>query len=247
MSGSADRVLGVGAGIDVTVRIVRDAWAKAVAGQRRLLIVAVDGPSGSGKSYLAGPLAAAIADNLGGSVVAPENRARKHGRAADDGPSEAPTDDATTGTGSCGSASQRVGGPRVAVVSTDLLATWEHPFDWWPTLEEHLLQPLAEERATSLPTVAWVDGAPAEGGTLVIDDLDVLVLEGVSSGRRTIAERLTALVWVEVPDAAERLERAVGRDGEASRPYLARWQRDEAEHFALDRTRDRADVVIDPR
>ena len=46
--------------------------------------------------------------------------------------------------------------------------------------------------------------------------------------------------------SAERLERAVARDGEAMRPFLARWQHDEDAHFRADRTRARADVVIAP-
>lgn len=235
-----DAALGVDAGIAAAVRIVRDAWAEGVAGQGHCLIVAVDGPSGSGKTSLAGPLAAAVADALGGSVVIPQIRERRRGQSAGDG--------TTTGPGSAAqSVGTSRGRPRVAVVSTDLLATWQHPFDWWPILEEHLLQPLAAGSPAHLPTVTWVDGVPAEGGVLVVDDVDVLILEGVSSGRRAIADRLVALVWVEVPDATERLERAVGRDGQKSRPLLAQWQRDEERHFLEDGTRDRASVVIDPR
>lgn len=215
MTGSAERVLGVDAGIAAVTRLVGDARTKSVAGQGECLIVAVDGPSGSGKSSLAGPLATAIAEALGGSVITLNEEAPKPG-------------------------------PRVAVVSTDLLATWEHPFDWWPALQEHLLGPLAAGRAARLPVIAWENGEPVPGGELMVPPVDVLVLEGVSSGRRAITDRLTALVWVEVPQAAVRLERAVGRDGEASRPYLSQWQRDEERHFLEDGTRGRATVVIDP-
>lgn len=135
-------------------------------------------------------------------------------------------------------------GLETAVVSTDLLATWEHPFDWWPEWEAGLLQPLAAGLASQLRTMEWVDGRPYPAALLRIEPPDVLVLEGVSAGRAAIAERLSALVWVEVPDAAVRLERAVRRDGEATRHYLEQWQRDEARHFREDGTRRRADVVI---
>jgi hypothetical protein len=134
----------------------------------------------------------------------------------------------------------------VSIVSTDLLATWEEPLEWWPVLERHVLEPLAAGREASLPVVQWVSGHPRPGGTVLVPPVDVLVLEGVSSGRRAVADRLTVLVWVEVPDRAARLERAVGRDGEAMRPFLVRWQDEEDAHFGADRTRDRADVRVAP-
>ncbi len=59
-----------------------------------------------------------------------------------------------------------------------------------------------------------------------------------------LAGRAGVLVWVEEPDRAERLERAVGRDGPASRPMLAAWQDDEDAFFRADHTRERADLLI---
>lgn len=208
-------------------------------------LVAVDGPSGSGKTTLAGTLAEQIARLAGGRVVRPPRAA----------PTAAPTpaeDDADAESGptpprpASGRVLRRPDGPTVAVVSTDLLATWEEPLSWWPVLEEHLLAPLALGETARLPVVQWVSGHPRPGGRIRVPPVDVLVLEGVSSGRAAITDRLSALVWVEVPDAAERLERAVARDGEESRGFLLRWQIQEAEHFAADRTRQRADLVIRP-
>ncbi len=92
----------------------------------------------------------------------------------------------------------------------------------------------------------WVSGNPRPGGSITVPPVDVLVLEGVSSGRCAIADRLSALVWVEIADRAARLERAVARDGESMRSFLARWQLDEDAHFTADGTRARADVVIAP-
>lgn len=199
-------------------------------------LIAVDGPSGSGKTSLAAPLATAIARSMGGRVIRPER-----------------TPDGQTvpvvGSAPAGSSPLDRGAlprPLVAVVSTDLLSTWEHPLDWWPLLEEHLLTPLAAGSAADLPVVQWVSGNPRPGGSVRVPPVDVLVLEGVSAGRRAVAGRLSVLVWIEVPDPTERLERAVARDGDAMRPFLARWQRDEDAHFRADRTRGRADVVIAP-
>jgi uridine kinase len=188
-------------------------------------LIAVDGPSGSGKTTTAATLAERIAGRCGGSVARP---ARVVGEDGEEDPT--PTPD----------------GPIVLVVSTDLLATWEQPLDWWPVLEEHLLVPLAAGRKARLPVVQWVSGNPRPGGFLPVPVADVLVLEGVSAGRAAVTSRLSALVWVEVPGADVRLARAVARDGESMRPFLRRWQVQEAEHFAADGTRDRADVIIRP-
>jgi hypothetical protein len=38
-----------------------------------------------------------------------------------------------------------------------------------------------------------------------------LILEGVSCGRSALGDRTGVLVWLEVPDRREHLERAVGR------------------------------------
>jgi uridine kinase len=105
---------------------------------------------------------------------------------------------------------------------------------------------LAAGVAADLPVVQWISGNPRPGGSVHVPPVDVLVLEGVSSGRAAVTDRLTVLVWVEVPDPTQRLERAVGRDGEAMRAFLARWQHDEDVHFRSDGTRGRADVVITP-
>jgi hypothetical protein len=51
-------------------------------------------------------------------------------------------------------------------------------------------------------------------------------------------------VWVEAPDDV-RLQRGLARDGEAMRPQWLAWMRAEADHFAAEATRDRADVLID--
>jgi len=200
-------------------------------------LVSVDGPSGSGKTSLAAPLAATIAETMGGDVISLRRSSGESRAGSGRHPSEAPSPPPVPDSDSR---------PRVAVVSTDLLATWEHPLDWWPLLQDHLLAPLASGVAADLPVVQWISGNPRPGGSVHVPPVDVLVLEGVSSGRAAVTDRLSALVWVEVPDPARRLERAVERDGEAMRPYLVRWQHDEEAHFRADGTRRRADVVIAP-
>lgn len=74
--------------------------------------------------------------------------------------------------------------------------------------------------------------------------VDLLVLEGVGSGGSVYHDAVTLLVWVEAPRDL-RIQRGVARDGEAVLPAWTRWMQDEERHFARERTRERADVVVD--
>ncbi|RKT52062.1 uridine kinase family protein [Saccharothrix australiensis] len=130
------------------------------------------------------------------------------------------------------------------VVPTDHFATWTDPVSWWPRLVSGVLVPLWAGRPGRYRRVDWSEGWPREGDWVTVEVPEVLVIEGVSAARRSIADRLDEAVWVELPDERERLERAVARDGEASRAHLVRWQAFERGWFAVDGTRDRADRIV---
>jgi hypothetical protein len=136
------------------------------------------------------------------------------------------------------------GAVTVTGFSSDLLATWRDPFGWWRRFDEGVLRPLAAGTDGQIQLTDWSGDEPRPGDWLTIPPVDVLILEGVSCGRRALAGRAGVLVWVEEPDRAERLERAVGRDGPASRPLLAAWQHDEDAFFRADQTRERADLLV---
>jgi uridine kinase len=71
-----------------------------------------------------------------------------------------------------------------------------------------------------------------------------LILEGVGSGAIRFADSTTLLMWVEAP-AEVRLARGVSRDGEPLREEWVRWMRLEAAFAATNRTRERADILLD--
>jgi len=183
-----------GAGPDpaTTERFAAEAATRVLAAPPRLgsvRLLAVDGPSGAGKTRLA----AEIGDVL---------RAR---------------------------------GVETAQVSTDDFATWDEPVSWWPRLAAGVLEPLAEGRPGRYRRTEWsAHGQPYPGSWVDVPAADVLVLEGVSSGRRSVRGVVSVLCWLDHGDEAARLERAVGRDGEWSRPHLRAWQRFEAGWFAVD-------------
>jgi hypothetical protein len=128
--------------------------------------------------------------------------------------------------------------------SSDLLATWADPFGWWDRFDAGVLQPLADGAPGRIRLTDWSTGEPKPGRWLVVRPAAALILEGVSCGRSALGGQANALVWVEVPDRRQRLERAVRRDGEPSRALLAAWQDAEDAFFRADGTADRADITV---
>ncbi|MFF0143660.1 uridine kinase family protein [Amycolatopsis sulphurea] len=135
-------------------------------------------------------------------------------------------------------------GARTAMVSTDAFATWDDPVSWWPRLEQGVLAPLATGRPGSYRETDWVDGSPRPGRLVPVDVPEVLILEGVSSGRRAVRSRLSCLCWIDGGSEAARLTRTVTRDGEHSRLDLHRWQLFERGWFPVDGTRAAADIRL---
>jgi hypothetical protein len=156
-------------------------------------LVAIDGPSGSGKSVLAGRLRAEL-------------------------------------------------GSGTELISTDDFATWDDPVSWWPRLRDGVLIPLAGNRPGHYRRMDWTSGTPRPGELITVGVPEVLIVEGVSAGRRSIRPKVSVLVWCELADQAERLERSVARDGEASRQHLTNWQLFENGWFAVDDPRSASTI-----
>ncbi|MGN6612935.1 MAG: uridine kinase family protein [Angustibacter sp.] len=155
-------------------------------------LVAVDGPSGAGKTTFA----ARLSDALGGAPV---------------------------------------------VHMDDLYPGWDGLADAVPRAVEWVAGPLLRGESARYRRFDWVRQEYAEWHD--VPPAPVTVLEGVGSAARALAPALTATVWV---DAAEpvRMARGIARDGEAYCPHWERWAVQEREHFAVDATRERADVVV---
>ncbi len=120
-------------------------------------------------------------------------------------------------------------------------------FDGWqglPRVDAQLasiLRPLVAGRPGTYRRYDWEAEAYAEG--VVVAPVPLLVLEGVGSGSRLVADLCTVLVWVEAPPDV-RLARGLARDGEHMREHWLRWMTDEAVHHQEHGTRARADVVV---
>lgn len=133
-------------------------------------------------------------------------------------------------------------GSAVLVHMDDLYAGWTMTGSA-ARLAAGVLRPLAEGRPGSYHRYDWAAGRFAAVVTPVPVP-EVLVVEGCGSSRRWL-DAVTALrVWVEAP-AGRRLARGLARDGLALAGAWHAWQRTEAELFAAENTRDRADLHVD--
>jgi hypothetical protein len=125
----------------------------------------------------------------------------------------------------------------------DLFEGW----DGLPHIADQLdsvLLPLAEGRPGTYRRWDWPGHGWAE--TVPVPPVPLLVLEGVGSGSLPHADLITVLAWVEVPYEL-RMARGLERGGVGVSENWREWALGEQEHFARQRTLERADVVLDGR
>jgi uridine kinase len=134
-------------------------------------------------------------------------------------------------------------GATVAELHTDdLLEGWGDLDGYWPRLESSVLGPLRRGAAGAYHPYDWLARRFADE-VRPVPVTDVLVIEGVASGRSEGRGALSLLVWVDAPEVL-RLRRGLARDGESMRAQWLRWMTDETVHFSRERTRDAADVQV---
>lgn len=109
-------------------------------------------------------------------------------------------------------------------------------------IERDLLRPLQDEQPGRYQRYDWHRGEFAEWHT--VRPVDTLLLEGVGSGAASYDPLITTLVWMEAPRDL-RIDRGIARDGEAVLPNWLAWMKDEEALFARERTRERADAIVD--
>jgi uridine kinase len=124
----------------------------------------------------------------------------------------------------------------------DVFAGWSGLGEGMRVVANDVVAPLCRGEAGRYRRYDWHLEAHAE--ERVIEPCDLLVVEGVGSGNADYADAVTCLVWVEAPSVV-RLERGVARDGEHMRAHWLAWREQEDAMFTRERTRERADVVVD--
>jgi len=132
--------------------------------------------------------------------------------------------------------------PEATLVHTDdLLDGWDG-LPALPATLAALVAPLARGEHTAYRRYDWHAGR--FGDRIDLAPCPLLVLEGVGSGTRRLDPVRSLLVWVDAPAALCR-ERWLARDGAASEPHRERWVPVEQRLFEAERTRSRADLVLD--
>lgn len=124
----------------------------------------------------------------------------------------------------------------------DVYPGWDGLAAAVPLLLDGVVAPLVAGRDAAYRRWDWLRGEPA--GTVELERPAVLVVEGVGSGARVVADHAVLLVWTEAPRAV-RYRRGIDRDGEAYRPHWERWAAQEDAYLVAEDPRARADVVID--
>ena len=125
----------------------------------------------------------------------------------------------------------------------DIYPGWDGLADAVPLVTTQVLEPLARGEAAAYRRWDWVHNRWS-GRTVRLPPAPTLVLEGVGSSVLPAGDYAAVCVWVEASRSV-RFARGIHRDGEAYRPHWERWAAQEEALFAADRTRDRADVVLD--
>jgi uridine kinase len=148
----------------------------------------------------------------------------------------------TTLAGAVAAAVERRGRTVTLVHLDDLLDGWDGLDAVGASAHRLLVEPWAEGRAGGYRRYDWNRAAFAEHHD--VPPTDVAVLEGVGSGHPAFAGLVTLLVWVDAPEEL-RLARGLARDGADLEPQWRRWLDAENRLHARERTRERADVVVD--
>jgi uridine kinase len=124
----------------------------------------------------------------------------------------------------------------------NVFAGWAGLEQGMATVADGVVSPLRCGQVGRYRRYDWHRGTFAEEREIA--PCEVLVVEGVGSGQAVYADAITCLVWVDTP-ADVRLRRGLDRDGEEMRAHWLAWRKQEDAMFARQRTRERADVVVD--
>lgn len=116
-----------------------------------------------------------------------------------------------------------------------LAAALQHLHDW-------VLAPLARGESAAYRRFDWHAGRYAEWHPVPAAPL--VLVEGAGSSVGPGARSAAVRIWVEAAEQ-DRFARGMARDGGTYQPHWQRWARQEQLLFDRDRTRERADVVID--
>lgn len=151
--------------------------------------------------------------------------------------------DGPAGSGKTTLAVQLAGALNCAVVHMDdIYPGWDGLAEAATLVADQVLKPLAAGGQPRHRKWDWANNIYAEWVDVPVEP--ILLIEGCGSASLRGAPYLSLIIWVDAPHDL-RMKRGIERDGDTFRPHWKRWARQEDELFAAERTRERADIVID--
>jgi hypothetical protein len=127
---------------------------------------------------------------------------------------------------------------------TDDVAWWHSPLGWENQLIKGVIEPLRRGEAVDYRPPAW-DARGRQGSIRVPGDADLVVIEGVGTGRASLSQLVDAVVWVQSDlGITERRNHERVAAGELEPAGYEAWMAEEVPFQAKERTWERADVVV---
>jgi uridine kinase len=76
-----------------------------------------------------------------------------------------------------------------------------------------------------------------------IEPADLLILEGVGSGDKSLRDDLAALIWIDI-DPEIGVKRVINRDGAQVADEMKKWLGTQQQYFSQHSTREKADFIL---
>jgi hypothetical protein len=134
--------------------------------------------------------------------------------------------------------------PGSAVVHTDDVAWWHSRFGWDDLLVDGIIEPLRAGHDVWYRPPAW-DARGRSGAITISSRAPVVIIEGVGSGRRSLRDRLDAVIWVQSDlDVSNQRNAARVAAGELDRDGYDGWMAEEVPFQTEERTWEYANVIV---
>jgi uridine kinase len=134
------------------------------------------------------------------------------------------------------------------IIPMDDFIAWDDLTDYVPRFEEQVLAPLLEGRNLHYQKRDWIDDMMGRGVSEFRDVPfpEIVIFEGIGSAQRALAQHLGYTIWIATPEEL-RLTRGLERDGhiDGMRAVWESFMAREKGFFELERTAERADLVVD--
>ena len=154
--------------------------------------------------------------------------------------------DGPSGSGKSTLAARLAARSHASLIEIDDFVSWPDFAGWWPRFESQVLLPLEAGSDAHYQVRDWTNDefGTSLNGWKTVPWAPLVILEGVTCTRVAAADILAFRIWVEAP-ADLRLNRGVKRAGETHRQLWLDWMKQEHQFFTDDRTRARADLLVD--